>query len=180
MSIALKRVLTKYVPCALLKNIRRTIYNRASLKKNISKHSDKIMAKEKTEVSAAFLRTRADHAIEILEDYAEAIAQITKENGKCRVMDLARYFGVSHVSVIQVLQRLKANHFIENGTHKPICLTEEGRKLARECANRHGIVLQFLLKIGVSENTAMLDSEGLEHHISAETLECMKNFIAVQ
>ena len=92
----------------------------------------------------------------------------------------ARYFGVSHVSVIQVLQRLKANHFIENGTHKPICLTGEGRKLARECANRHGIVLQFLLKIGVSENTAMLDSEGLEHHISAETLECMKNFIAVQ
>ena len=64
------------------------------------------MIEEKTEASAAFLRTRADHAIEILEDYTEAIAKISKENGKCRVMDLARYFGVSHVSVIQVLQRL--------------------------------------------------------------------------
>ena len=135
------------------------------------------MTEEKTEAAAAFLRTRADHAIEILEDYTEAIAQITKENGKCRVMDLARYFGVSHVSVIQVLQRLKTNHFIENGTHKPIYLTQKGRALARECATRHGIVLKFLLKLGVSEKNAMLDSEGLEHHISAETLEWMKKFI---
>ena len=136
------------------------------------------MAEEKTEASAAFLRTRADHAIEILEDYAEAIAQITKENGKCRVMDLARYFGVSHVSVIQVLQRLKANGFIENEARKPILLTADGYALARKCTKRHGIVRSFLLKIGVSEKTAMIDSEGLEHHISAETLECMKNFIA--
>ena len=135
------------------------------------------MTEEKPEASAAFSRTRADHAIEILEDYTEAIAQITKENGKCRVMDLARYFGVSHVSVIQVLQRLKANNFIENGTHKPICLTEEGRALAHECAIRHGVVLQFLLKLGVSEKNALFDSEGLEHHISSETLDCMKKFI---
>ena len=130
-----------------------------------------------TEASAAFSRTRADHAIEILEDYTEAIAQISKENGKCRVMDLARYFGVSHVSVIQVLQRLKTHHFIENSSHRPICLTEEGRALARECADRHSIVLKFLLKLGVSEKNALLDSEGIEHHISAETLECMKQFI---
>ena len=136
-----------------------------------------MMTEEKPEASAAFSRTRADHAIEILEDYTEAIAKISKENGKCRVMDLARYFCVSHVSVIQVLQRLKVNHLIESGTHKPICLTEEGRALARECAIRHGIVLQFLLKLGVSEKTALLDSEGLEHHISSETLECMKQFI---
>lgn len=135
------------------------------------------MMEKNTEASAAFSRTRADHAIEILEDYTEAIAQISKENGKCRVMDLARYFGVSHVSVIQVLQRLKTNNFIETGSHKPIYLTEKGRTLARECANRHSIVLQFLLKLGVTEKTAVLDSEGLEHHISAETLECMKNFI---
>lgn len=138
------------------------------------------MTEEKTEASEAFLRTRADHATEILEDYTEAIAQISKENGKCRVMDLARYFGVSHVSVIQVLQRLKANNLIESGTHKPICLTEEGRALARECAVRHGVVLQFLLKIGVSEKTALLDSEGLEHHISSETLNCMKKFISAE
>ena len=138
------------------------------------------MTEEKTEASEAFLRTRADHATEILEDYTEAIAQISKENGKCRVMDLARYFGVSHVSVIQVLQRLKANNLIESGTHKPICLTEEGRALARECAVRHGVVLQFLLKIGVSEKTALLDSEGLEHHISSETVNCMKKFISAE
>ncbi len=134
------------------------------------------MAEEKTKTSIAFSRTRADHAIEILEDYTEAIAQITKENGECRVMDLARHFGVSHVSVIQVLQRLKNNDFIEK--RKPIILTNKGDALARKCANRHGIVLKFLLKIGVSEKNAVIDSEGLEHHISSETLECMKTFIA--
>jgi len=136
------------------------------------------MTREKTKTSIAFSRTRADHAIEILEDYTEAIAQINKENGECRVMDLARHFGVSHVSVIQVLQRLKDNHFIENGLRKPIILTHKGETLARKCAKRHGIVLKFLLKIGVSEKNAIIDSEGLEHHISSETLECMKNFIA--
>ena len=152
-------------PSNPLKDLRRTVYN-------------KQMVEEKTEASAAFSRTRADHAIEILEDYTEAIAQISKENGKCRVMDLARYFGVSHVSVIQVLQRLKTNHLIENTAHKPIGLTEKGKRLAQECAARHGIVLKFLLKLGVSEKTALLDSEGLEHHISTETLECMKKFIS--
>lgn len=136
------------------------------------------MSEEQTEASLAFSRTRADHATEILEDYTEVIAKIIKERGECRVMDLARYFGVSHVSVIQVLQRLKANGFIENEARKPIILTEAGYALARKCTKRHGIVRSFLLKIGVSEKTAMIDSEGLEHHISSETLECMKNFIA--
>ena len=136
------------------------------------------MPEEQTEASLAFSRTRADHATEILEDYTEVIAKIIKERGECRVMDLARYFGVSHVSVIQVLQRLKANGFIENEARKPIILTEAGYALARKCTKRHGIVRSFLLKIGVSEKTAMIDSEGLEHHISSETLECMKNFIA--
>ena len=136
------------------------------------------MPEKKTEASVAFSRTRADHAMEILEDYTEVIAKIIKEAGECRVMDLARYFGVSHVSVIQVLQRLTANGFIEGEARKPIVLTEKGSALARTCANRHKIVRSFLLKIGVSEKTAMIDSEGLEHHISSETLECMKNFIA--
>ena len=136
------------------------------------------MPEKKTEASVAFSRTRADHAMEILEDYAEVIVKIIKENGECRVMDLARHFGVSHVSVIQVLQRLTANGFIEGEARKPIVLTEKGYALARTCAKRHEIVRSFLLKIGVSEKTAMIDSEGLEHHISAETLECMKNFIA--
>ncbi|WP_147634662.1 manganese-binding transcriptional regulator MntR [Treponema pectinovorum] len=136
------------------------------------------MPEKKTEASVAFSRTRADHAMEILEDYTEVISKIIKENGECRVMDLARYFGVSHVSVIQVLQRLTTNGFIESEARKPIILTEEGCALARTCANRHRIVRSFLLKIGVSEKTALIDSEGLEHHVSAETLECMKNFIA--
>lgn len=140
--------------------------------------TERIMPEEKTEASLAFLRTRADHAAETLEDYTEVIAKIIKEAGECRVMDLARYFGVSHVSVIQVLQRLKANGFIETEARKPIVLTADGYALARKCTKRHGIVRNFLLKIGVSEKTAVIDSEGLEHHISAETLECMKNFIA--
>jgi len=61
---------------------------------------------------------------------------------------------------------------------KHIIAANEGCALARKCTKRHGIVRNFLLKIGVSEKTAMIDSEGLEHHISSETLECMKNFIA--
>ncbi len=57
-------------------------------------------------------------------------------------------------------------------------LTEEGRTLAEACKKRHQIVESFLLALGVSPETARHDSEGMEHHASAETLAAFEAFIA--
>lgn len=121
-----------------------------------------------------FQRTRHDHASETAEDYVEAVAQIESERGECRGADLAKMFGVSHVTVTKTVARLKDEGLVDTRPYGPISLTPRGRRLARESQERHDIVLEFLLAIGVSDETARIDAEGIEHHVSAETLKRFK------
>lgn len=109
--------------------------------------------------------------METAEDYVEAVADLIDENGSCRVTDLARRFGVSHVTVSRIVGRLKKSGYVTTRSRRPIDLTPAGRRLAEQSRHRHEIVYRFLLAIGVSEQTASIDSEGIEHHVSEETLE---------
>ncbi len=119
----------------------------------------------------AHQRTRRDHATETAEDYVEAVAELVAANGECRVRDLAERFGVSHVTVIRVVKRLERDGYVTTEPYRPVELTAAGRRLARACRERHDIVYRFLLAIGVDERVAAIDSEGIEHHVSRETLE---------
>ena len=116
-------------------------------------------------------RTRADHATELAEDYVEAIAEIEAEAGVCRAVDLATRFAVSAVTVNRTIGRLCRDGLAETAPYKPVTLTRRGRDLARRSAKRHQTVYRFLRSIGVSETTAAIDTEGIEHHVSRETLE---------
>lgn len=127
--------------------------------------------------SNGFRRTRADHRSEITEDYLEAIAEIEVGRGQCRGADLARLFSVSHATVTQTVSRLKEEGLVDLRPYGPIQLTRRGRRVAEESRKRHEIVLKFLLAIGVSEEMAAVDAEGIEHHASAETLSCFKRLI---
>jgi DtxR family manganese transport transcriptional regulator len=119
-------------------------------------------------------RTRSDHAAETAEDYAEAIEQIHREHGKCRIVDLARQFDVSHVTVTKVVARLKREGLVTSERYGPLELTPEGRQLAAKSRRQHQIVFDFLRAIGVGEETAAIDAEGIEHHVSRQTLECFR------
>lgn len=119
-------------------------------------------------------RTRKDHASETAEDYVEAIAELIEQSGRCRVVDLAERFAVSHVTVTRTISRLQRDGLVETEPYGPITLTAEGRKLAAESHQRHATVLAFLRAIGVSEGVAAVDTEGIEHHVSPETLRCMQ------
>ena len=121
-------------------------------------------------------RTRDDHATETTEDYVEAIAEITDNAGVCRGVDLARHFEVSNVTVNKTINRLQRDGYAVTKPYGPVSLTAKGRKLAAECRRRHKIVYQFLLALGVDEQTARVDSEGIEHHVSPSTLSLMENF----
>lgn len=127
--------------------------------------------------STQHARTRNDHATEIAEDYLEAIAQIIEANGKCRAVDLSREFGVSHVTVNRTVGRLQRDGFVKTEPYGPIELTRSGKRVAARSSKRHEIVLEFLLALGVTEAAAIVDSEGIEHHVSQETLEAMQSFI---
>ena len=115
-------------------------------------------------------RTRNDHASETAEDYVEAIAEIVEQRGVCRVTDLAKQFGVSHVTVNRIVDRLQREGLLATRPYQPIELTRKGKRLATKCRERHEIVYRFLLAIGVDEATAAIDAEGIEHHVSPGTL----------
>ena len=130
-----------------------------------------------TKPNKDFDRIRSDHRSEVTDDYLEAIAEFQDQKGQCRGGDLATHFSVSHATVTQTLGRLKDAGFVTSEPYGPISLTAKGRRLAKKSKARHETVLSFLLALGVSEETAATDSEGIEHHVSDETLERMRSFI---
>ena len=121
-------------------------------------------------------RTRRDHATELTQDYVEAIAELIQQTGECRVRDLAKRFAVSHVTVNRAIARMKRDGFVDTQPYAPVTLTNLGKTLAEFSERRHRIVFHFLRALGVSERTAAIDSEGIEHHVSEETLKLMEQF----
>jgi DtxR family manganese transport transcriptional regulator len=125
----------------------------------------------------AFQRIRADHQSEIAEDYVELIADLIDEHGEARGTDIAQRLGVSTATVVKTLKRLQDEKLVTQEPYRAVFLTEAGRCLAEDGRRRHGVVEQFLLAIGVARETARIDAEGIEHHVSAETLTAMEAFL---
>ncbi len=115
-------------------------------------------------------QTRREHANEIAEDYVELIAELIATTGEARVTDLARRLGVTHVTVNHAIQRLRRGGLVNAQPYRSIFLTEAGRKLSEESRRRHEIVVEFLKSLGVPDAVAHLDAEGMEHHVSKQTL----------
>jgi hypothetical protein len=90
-----------------------------------------------------FAAARRDHSSETAEDYVEAVAQITAQSGHCRVIDLARTFAVSSVTVNRTIARLKRDGWVDVEPYGPVLLTDTGKQLAERCRLRHETVLNF-------------------------------------
>lgn len=123
-----------------------------------------------------FTRVREAHQSETTEDYVELIADLIEVQKEARASDLAVRLGVAPPTVSKMLSRLQEDGYIESQPYRSIFLTDKGRALARKCKERHKIVLEFLIRLGVDADTAEFDAEGIEHHISEKTLEIMRNF----
>ena len=122
-------------------------------------------------------RVRRQHSDELAEDYVEAIADQRANGGTARVTDLQRRFGVSHVSVIRALKRIEERGLTYRTAGGNWELTETGEAMARESSERHELVVQFLIALGVTHAQAQADAEGMEHHLSGETLASMRRFL---
>ena len=123
-------------------------------------------------------KTRRDHQTETAEDYVEAVADVIDERGICRVVDLSKRFAVSHVTVTKTVSRLQTAGYLTSEPYRPIHLTRKGKRVASQSRRRHKIVLEFLLSLGISDSVAEIDAEGMEHHVSEETLERFEAFTA--
>jgi DtxR family transcriptional regulator, manganese transport regulator len=130
------------------------------------------------ETAAYQRRTRRQHAQERAQDYVEAIAELISSTGEARATDLARSLGVTHVTVVRTVQRLQRDGLVTSLPYRSIFLTEAGRKLATKARSRHRTVVAFLEALGISSSAARADAEGIEHHVSAETLAAFERFLA--
>jgi DtxR family manganese transport transcriptional regulator len=124
-----------------------------------------------------FRRTREDHSREAAEDYVELIDALIAETGEARAVDLADRLGISHVAVGKTIQRLQREGLVTMQPYRSIFLTAKGKKLAASSRERHALVHDFLVALGVPEEIAEQDVEGIEHHVSDITLRAMRTYL---
>ncbi len=127
--------------------------------------------------AANFRRVREAHQTEVAEDYVELIAGLIDTAGEARAADIARRLGVAHPTVVKTIARLQRDGLVESQPYRSIFLTGAGRAMAERSRRRHAIVAGFLKAIGVSDETAERDAEGVEHHVSDETLAAFERII---
>ena len=120
---------------------------------------------------------RRAHQQETAEDYVELIADLIDATGEARAVDLAERTGVTPATVNSTLQRLARDGLIRKARYRSVFLTDEGRTLAEHARERHRIVRDFLLALGIDRETAEMDAEGIEHHASKKTLQALKAFL---
>ncbi len=128
--------------------------------------------------SRPFKATRKHHVSESAEDYTELVADLIDTTGEARTCNIAEHLGISHVTALRTIRRLQDQGYLKTSPHKPVTLTPKGKELATFAKERHELLLKFLLKIGVTEKQAEIDTEGAEHHISKETLSCISQHLS--
>ena len=126
----------------------------------------------------SFRQARQARRVELVEDYVELIADLIEDGGEARQVDIAARIGVAQPTVAKMLKRLGEDGLIAQRPYRGVFLTEAGKKLAQTSRRRHQIVESFLSAIGISPDTARIDAEGIEHHVSAETLQAFERFVA--
>lgn len=111
------------------------------------------------------------------EDYLETILILKKRNGNVRSIDIAREMDLSKPSVSRAMGILKNKEFITVDEDGAIHLTEEGSKLAKKIYERHRVLTEALMYLGVDEKTAAEDACRIEHDISEKTFTKIKKHL---
>lgn len=111
-----------------------------------------------------------------LEDYLEAVYVLIEEGGSAQVRDVAALLSVKMPSVVKAVHELKKLDLAVQDPYGPIMLTERGSAAARRVLGRHELLRRFLVKLGVSGRVADRDACLMEHILSAETLDRIRDF----
>ncbi len=115
--------------------------------------------------------------MEAAEDYVELIDDLIGTQGEARLVDIAEHLGISQPSASKTLARLQRDGLVTSEPYRAIFLTTAGKTLAAQTRQRHDIVYRFLLALGLPDAVALRDSEGVEHHVSDETLAAFERVI---
>ena len=111
---------------------------------------------------------------ESAENYLEAILKLQKEHGMVRSIDIVRELGLSKPSVSVAMRNLRENGYIRMDDDGYITLLPPGEEIARRIYERHKLLTQIFIQLGVSPETAAADACKIEHDLSEETFERIK------
>jgi Mn-dependent DtxR family transcriptional regulator len=114
-----------------------------------------------------------------MEDYLEVIYELVEQKGYATTVDISTYLNVSSPSVTKMTQRLDETGYLKYEKYRGIRLTDEGVRIAQSIQNRHGLLAEFFKMIGVDEESANSDAEGIEHHLHPETIKRLEDFMNV-
>ena len=114
----------------------------------------------------------------MVEDYLERILALIKAKGYARVIDIAGSLKISQASVTNMVQRLDADGLLKYEKYRGLVLTTTGESLARNIARRHELLTDFLGLLGLDKRVIDHDVEGMEHHISPQTLRAIETLTA--
>lgn len=126
----------------------------------------------------SFRQVREARRQERVDDYVELIADLIREDGEARQVEIAARFGVAQPTVAKMLTRLAEAGLVVRRPYRGVFLTEAGQALADASRARHRIVEDLLLALGVDADAARRDAEGIEHHVSSATLDAFARFLA--
>ena len=105
------------------------------------------------------------------EDYLERIHELIEEKGYARVVDIASSLKVKQASVTSMVQKLAEAGYLKYEKYRGLILTDKGRAVARRIRDRHETLSRFFSLFGLDVETQRDDIEGIEHHLSPETVE---------
>lgn len=112
-----------------------------------------------------------------MEDYLENIYELIEKKGYARVSDIAEALKVHPSSVTKMVQKLDQNKYLVYEKYRGLVLTHKGKKIGKRLVDRHYLLEHFLRLIGVSEELIYQDVEGIEHHLSWESITCIENLV---
>ncbi|MCI5953059.1 MAG: metal-dependent transcriptional regulator [Lachnospiraceae bacterium] len=122
----------------------------------------------------SYIKHRSD---ESLEDYLETILSLQNKHGQVRSIDIANEMNFSKPSVSVAMKNLREKNYITMAADGYITLTESGKKRAESVMERHTLLSDWLISIGVSKETALADACKVEHDLSEESFEAIKKEI---
>jgi Mn-dependent DtxR family transcriptional regulator len=112
-----------------------------------------------------------------MEDYLEVIYELIRLKGYATSSDISSYLNVTLPSITKMMQKLDESRYLVYEKYRGIRLTEEGISIAKSMHERHSLLIEFFKMIGVDEETANRDAEGIEHHLHPETLKKLEGFV---
>jgi Mn-dependent DtxR family transcriptional regulator len=126
---------------------------------------------------ANHVKKEQDIRTERMEDYLEVIYELIQYKGYATTIDISEYLNVSSPSVTKMVQKLNDSGHLNYEKYRGIQLKDKGTHVAKNIRERHGLLAEFLQIIGVDEDTANKDAEGIEHHLQPKTLGKLERFI---